>query len=224
MYFYVCFAYYRDSQRLIKISLFSGYVRVLLVLAAWAGFNNPEIFVPCYGISVVLDGVDGFVARRLQQTSELGAWLDVVIDNTGRGMLWSMLFQWGWLVPSLEWNVFVCNHRVRGAEWKCSFSDSPRWVQAVMANSFKSPLGVLAISGLHILPVWLYGLQMGILTQILHLPAWLQTLGTLLLSMGRLLCLSVEVGGYMEWSTTVGYGDKLVVQQIIKFSGSIIQR
>ncbi|XP_023679023.1 uncharacterized protein [Paramormyrops kingsleyae] len=104
-----------------------GYIRVLLVLAAWAGFNNPEIFVPCYGISVILDGVDGFVARRLKQTSELGAWLDVVIDNTGRGMLWSMLF------------------------------------------------------------------QMGILTQILHLPAWLQTLGTLLLSMGRLLCLSVEI-------------------------------
>jgi len=37
-------------------------------------------------------GVDGWVARKLQQTSRFGAWLDVVIDNVGRGMLWNMLF------------------------------------------------------------------------------------------------------------------------------------
>ncbi|XP_077064530.1 uncharacterized protein LOC143716171 isoform X2 [Siphateles boraxobius] len=37
-------------------------------------------------------GVDGWVARKLQQTSRFGAWLDVVIDNVGRGMLWNMLY------------------------------------------------------------------------------------------------------------------------------------
>lgn len=42
-------------------------------------------------------GVDGWMARRLGQTSRFGAWLDVVVDNLGRGMLWSLLFEVWWL-------------------------------------------------------------------------------------------------------------------------------
>ncbi|XP_061072633.1 uncharacterized protein si:ch1073-145m9.1 [Conger conger] len=175
-----------------------GYIRVLLVLSSWSGFDNPAVFVPCYGISIILDGVDGCVARRLDQTSEFGAWLDVVVDNLGRGMVWSMLYQWGWLVSALEWCVFVCNHNAHGAQWKSSFSDSPWLVQAVMAKGFRTPPGVLAIAGLHILPVWLYGYQRGLLSRALSLPAWLQVLGTLLLTGGRLLCLSAEV--WCVWS------------------------
>lgn len=38
-------------------------------------------------------GVDGWLARRLGQSSRFGAWLDVVVDNVGRGMLWSRLFK-----------------------------------------------------------------------------------------------------------------------------------
>lgn len=38
-------------------------------------------------------GLDGWLARRLGQTSRFGAWLDVVVDNMGRGMLWSQLFK-----------------------------------------------------------------------------------------------------------------------------------
>lgn len=38
-------------------------------------------------------GVDGWLARRLDQCSRFGAWLDVVVDNVGRGMLWSRLFK-----------------------------------------------------------------------------------------------------------------------------------
>ncbi|KAL3992420.1 E3 ubiquitin-protein ligase [Sarotherodon galilaeus] len=37
--------------------------------------------------------VDGWLARRLGQTSRFGAWLDVAVDNLGRGMLWSLLFK-----------------------------------------------------------------------------------------------------------------------------------
>lgn len=42
---------------------------------------------------VVCAGVDGWLARRLTQCSRFGAWLDVVVDNLGRGMLWSLLFE-----------------------------------------------------------------------------------------------------------------------------------
>ncbi|XP_066551715.1 uncharacterized protein LOC136718016 isoform X2 [Amia ocellicauda] len=138
-------------------------------------------------------GVDGWAARRLGQTSEFGAWLDVVIDNLGRGMLWSLLYEWGWLVVALEWCVFVCTHSTLGARWKSHAGPCPSWVQAVMAKGFKTPMGAFAISGLHVLPVWLYGVHYGVLNEPLSVPAWLQGLGLLLLTAGRLLCFSVEV-------------------------------
>ncbi|XP_049432798.1 uncharacterized protein si:ch1073-145m9.1 isoform X1 [Epinephelus fuscoguttatus] len=170
-----------------------GYIRIGLVLAAWAAFETPAVFVSLYSIFIALDGVDGWLARRLCQSSRFGAWLDVVVDNLGRGMLWSLLFKWGWLVFALEWCVFVCNHNARGDQWKSSFITSPQLIQAIMANGFRTPLGTWVVSGLHGLPLWLYGCQWGLLTHWLFVPPWIQALGTLLLTAGRLLALSVEI-------------------------------
>ncbi|XP_063060916.1 CDP-diacylglycerol--glycerol-3-phosphate 3-phosphatidyltransferase [Engraulis encrasicolus] len=170
-----------------------GYIRVVLILVAWCAFNNPAFFLPVYIISVILDGIDGWTARRLHQTSYFGAWLDVIIDNMGRSMIWTVLFQWGWLISSLEWCVFVCNHSGFGLQWKSGFKKSPPWVNSIMANGFKTPLGVFTIAGLHVLPVWLYGYQYGFLTSALHIPHSLQILGILLLAAGRLLCMCVEI-------------------------------
>ncbi|XP_073347014.1 uncharacterized protein [Pagrus major] len=170
-----------------------GYIRVGLVFAAWAAYETPAVFVPLYSASTALDGVDGWLARRLGQSSRFGAWLDVVVDNMGRGMLWSLLFEWGWLVSALEWCVFVCNHNTRGDHWKNSFTTSPRFIQAIMANGFRTPLGTWVVSGLHCLPLWLYGCQWGLLAHWLYLPSWIQTLGTVLLVAGRLLALSAEI-------------------------------
>ncbi|XP_042343139.1 uncharacterized protein si:ch1073-145m9.1 isoform X2 [Plectropomus leopardus] len=170
-----------------------GYVRIGLVLAAWAAYETPAVFVCLYSLSIALDGVDGWLARRLGQSSRFGAWLDVVVDNLGRGMLWSRLFEWGWLVSALEWCVFVCNHSARGDQWKTSFISSPRFIQAVMANGFRTPLGSWVVSGLHCLPLWLYGYQWDLLSHWLSLPPWVQAVGTLLLAAGRLLALSVEI-------------------------------
>ncbi|XP_028276296.1 uncharacterized protein LOC114445432 [Parambassis ranga] len=170
-----------------------GYIRVSLVFAAWAAYETPAVFVPLYTASVVLDGVDGWLARTLGQTSRFGAWLDVVVDNLGRGMLWSQLFKWGWLVSALEWCVFVCNHSSRGDQWKSSFTSCPSFIQAIMAYGFRTPLGMWVVSGLHCLPVWMYACQWGLLSHWLGLPLGIQTLGTLLLAAGRLLALSAEV-------------------------------
>ncbi|XP_042269639.1 CDP-diacylglycerol--glycerol-3-phosphate 3-phosphatidyltransferase isoform X1 [Thunnus maccoyii] len=170
-----------------------GYFRIGLVFAAWAAYEIPAVFVLFYSISIALDGVDGWLARRLGQTSRFGAWLDVVVDNLGRGMLWSQLYEWGWLVSTLEWCVFVCNHSARGDHWKNSFTTSPAIIQAIMANGFRTPLGTWVVSGLHCLPLWLYGYQRGLLSSWLYLPLWIQVLGTVLLAAGRLLALSVEV-------------------------------
>uniref|UniRef100_A0AAY4DKP2 CDP-diacylglycerol--inositol 3-phosphatidyltransferase n=1 Tax=Denticeps clupeoides TaxID=299321 RepID=A0AAY4DKP2_9TELE len=171
-----------------------GYVRILLLLAAWIAFNTPEVFILAYVLFVILDGVDGWAARWFDQSSKFGAWLDVVIDNTGRAMVWSMLFKWGWLVSSVEWCVFVCNHSARGARWKNSFTKGPYWVRAIMANGFRTPPGLLTIAGLHVLPLWLYGGRHGMLC----VPEWFEALGLAVLVGGRLLCLLVEM--WCMWS------------------------
>uniref|UniRef100_A0AAZ1Y3I7 Uncharacterized protein n=1 Tax=Oreochromis aureus TaxID=47969 RepID=A0AAZ1Y3I7_OREAU len=125
-------------------------------------------------------------------TSRFGAWLDVAVDNLGRGMLWSLLFKWGWMVSALEWCVFMYNHSTRGEQWN-SFGSSPPLVQAVTANGnppatvFRTPLGVWVVGGLHCLPVWLYACQWGVLSHWLELPLWIQHVGMLLLAAGRVL-------------------------------------
>lgn len=58
---------------------------------------------------------------------------------------------------------------------------------------FKTPLGVLTIAGLHVLPVWLYGYQHGVLSSTFDISGWFQGLVLLVLIAGRLLCMSVEV-------------------------------
>jgi len=35
--------------------------------------------------------VDGWTARRFDQVTKFGAWFDVVIDNIGRGILWTRI-------------------------------------------------------------------------------------------------------------------------------------
>ncbi|XP_034557010.1 uncharacterized protein si:ch1073-145m9.1 [Notolabrus celidotus] len=170
-----------------------GYMRIGLLLSAWAAHETPFLFIILYSISVALDGVDGWLARKLGQTSRFGAWLDVVVDNVGRGMLWSLLFEWGWLVSAVEWCVFVCNHSSRGDHWKDSFSRSPAIIRAIMDKGFRTPLGLWVVSGLHCLPLWLYGSQTGLLSRWMYLPPWIQNLVTVLLAAGRLLALLAEI-------------------------------
>uniref|UniRef100_A0A1A8S3N0 CDP-diacylglycerol--inositol 3-phosphatidyltransferase n=1 Tax=Nothobranchius rachovii TaxID=451742 RepID=A0A1A8S3N0_9TELE len=170
-----------------------GYIRISLVFAAWAAHQSPAAFVPLYTLASILDGVDGWLARKLGQTSRFGAWLDVLVDNLSRSMLWSLLFQWGWLVSTLEWCVFVCNHSTRGPDWKSSFSSSPRLIRAIMANGLWTPLGVWVVSGLHGLPLWLYLHQNDLLSDWLDLQPWVQSVGTVVLAAGRVMALSAEM-------------------------------
>lgn len=58
-------------------------------------------------------GLDGWLARRLGQTSRFGAWLDVVVDNMGRGMLWSQLFKVSTSKLSTQAAVFLHDMHIR---------------------------------------------------------------------------------------------------------------
>ncbi|KAK9817549.1 hypothetical protein WJX74_004121 [Apatococcus lobatus] len=137
-----------------------GYVRLcLLASSILTGTGSPAVTVFLLCFNLLLDGLDGFLARRLGQASSFGAFLDVLIDNATRGVfyVWAFDSPAGVLFVLLEMLSFLCTHKGGGAAWKTGyFSNSPWWVQKVMANGFRTPQGSLTVLGLMGCPVWLW--------------------------------------------------------------------
>ena len=137
-----------------------GYGRLAAIIYGFHGdgvFDSaPLTFLLLYALNMALDGIDGAAARRLNQTSAFGAWLDVVVDNLGRTLLWCRVAPAvGPWICCLEWTTFSCTHTL-GAGWKMDFGSAPGIVMRVMANGFYTALGVWAIAGLHCLPLLIY--------------------------------------------------------------------
>ncbi|KAK4014090.1 hypothetical protein OUZ56_026635 [Daphnia magna] len=175
-----------------------GYARLVLIIAAHhIKDESPETAVLLYAIFAACDGIDGYAARKLNQCSSFGAWLDVIIDNIGRTLIWSN-FKWGLVVANLEWITYVCNH-CHGAGWreqlwKDSFANAPVYVRKVMAKGFKTPYGILAVGGLHVLPIWMFGWDRNVFkSHLSFLPSWIPISGFIILLSGRILCALVEL-------------------------------
>lgn len=59
-----------------------GYIRIIfLILFVLCAFRFPVFALCCMIISAILDAVDGFAARKLQQISKLGTTLDFALDR-----------------------------------------------------------------------------------------------------------------------------------------------
>jgi phosphatidylglycerophosphate synthase len=48
------------------------------------------IFYP-FEFQLYFTAVDGWAARRFNQVSKFGAWSDVIIENIGRGIIWTRI-------------------------------------------------------------------------------------------------------------------------------------
>lgn len=57
--------------------------RGLLVALTAGHLRIPEVAAPAYAVAVVLDGIDGRVARRFKRETLLGSTLDIEIDAVG---------------------------------------------------------------------------------------------------------------------------------------------
>lgn len=83
-----------------------GYIRILLLgaaVAVWA--RQWRWFVAMYVVSQLLDGVDGWSARKLNQTSRFGAVLDQVTDRLSTVALLMIL---SCVYPNLcAWFIFA---------------------------------------------------------------------------------------------------------------------
>jgi len=110
-----------------------GFARLaLLLVAVSVGTEHAAVVLYLFLSNFCLDFADGFLARKLDQATSFGAFLDVLIDNLSRGLLWT----WGaqcalpCSVPLLEMTAFVCTHKAGGEEWKAAYvSETPWWVK-----------------------------------------------------------------------------------------------
>lgn len=107
-------------------------------------------------INVALDSLDGYVARRLNQTSQLGAMLDIFADNVLRSCMWvsSALLDARLALPALlclsvEWATLLATQlvvqREDGRHWKMLRDADPRLVQYFFSNNFRNALGMWGI-------------------------------------------------------------------------------
>ncbi|KAK8718975.1 hypothetical protein OTU49_002772 [Cherax quadricarinatus] len=189
-----------DYRVLLYIPNIIGYIRLLFLLVAFCILpTSPASFVVFYSISIMLDGVDGYAARKLHQCSLFGSWFDVVLDNLSRGLLWTLIHPMMYLVSAIEWTAFVCNHTL-GTKWQDSLAGHGEKgimssiVSCTLAKNFRNPWGVWVIAGLHGLPVWIIGYQYNLFgSHLWFLPKFVQPLGLVILGMGRLLCFLIEI-------------------------------
>ncbi|WVZ85428.1 hypothetical protein U9M48_032359 [Paspalum notatum var. saurae] len=71
-----------------------GYFRIIINFIAFAVcYTNRPLFATLYFLSFVLDGVDGWFARKLNQASTFGAVLDMVTDRVSTACLLALLSQ-----------------------------------------------------------------------------------------------------------------------------------
>ncbi|KAH9513600.1 CDP-diacylglycerol-inositol 3-phosphatidyltransferase [Bulinus truncatus] len=172
-----------------------GYVRIVLAVCAFMVYHDSAWFTFLYSVSISLDGIDGYLARKLQQCTAFGAWC-------------------GYLISFLEWLTFMSTHS-RGERWKLPEDHFPWLVKKVMAEDLKTPLGIYTVGSLHLLPLWIYVLKSQILAQVSIIPFSVQVLVLIFLIFGRLLCSLVELFYIKKYVLYLLYlNDK--VQQIKK--------
>ena len=200
-----------------------GYLRIALALIGLGlSSNAPVTALWIWLIAAFLDLIDGMLARKLNQTSTLGIFLDIAADNILRTSVWiaaiissinttdntttnddddslnsSMALVVACCIISLEWFTMVCT-QLHAAQfekhWKSERQHDPWLVQQVFKNGFKAPFGILTRYGLFSVQMWLYGRNHPSLRDPIPLfDVWMY-----LAILGRMLGLCVEF--WLCWS------------------------
>ena len=170
--------------------------------------EQPHAAIKLWFLSGVLDAFDGYLARKLDQTSSFGALLDVVADNIWRTSTWIAAAQrhantaagmvgiaavlvpsveWFTLLATQQWQVLASNSSSGGCpHWKDRSLEDPVWVQAFFSHRFFNPIGAFGVHGLYLCPILIYAFQ----THNWDIPFYNVWMGLAVL--GRLMAFSVE--------------------------------
>ncbi len=77
----------------------------MVPVVIWSLLNGQYVMAfACFLIAGISDGVDGFIAGRFNQRSELGAWIDPAADKL---LLVSVYLMLGWLGELPDWLVVL---------------------------------------------------------------------------------------------------------------------
>eukprot|EP00922_Rhytidocystis_sp_ex-Travisia-forbesii_P053599 GHVS01079531.1.p1 GENE.GHVS01079531.1~~GHVS01079531.1.p1 ORF type:complete len:203 (+),score=25.56 GHVS01079531.1:239-847(+) len=148
----------RTVDSLLTPATLVTFFRLFVILLSAVVFhpNYPTLFVLCALLSIILDYVDGLLARRLNCSTALGSLLDVSVDIFSRAILLVLSSRpmLACSLCSIEWLTFICAQSDR--HWKHTPHCCPRFVRAVMHNGLRSPVGAVAVTGLFGLPLWSY--------------------------------------------------------------------
>ena len=91
------------------LSIFRIAAAPFLILVGWLGL--PTLFFVLFGMMLLSDGLDGYIARKLHQTSKLGAKLDSLGDIA---TYLSVPFAVWWLWPEIIHReaafIVTCHH------------------------------------------------------------------------------------------------------------------
>jgi len=194
-----------------------GYARIFLgFLGLWFAFTLPPLTIALWIISSLLDAIDGILARKLNQCSELGMLLDIIADNIVRSIFWiaaiisSTLYHsqnddhpnnneqiWitfiGTFIICLEWMTMLSTQLhaslAEGKHWKEERQKDPSFVKFYFSNNFRNPIGAVGIFGL-------FG--SGIYTYASYIPAISETFpffcyGRYISYVGRFISMPVEL-------------------------------
>jgi CDP-diacylglycerol--inositol 3-phosphatidyltransferase len=151
-----------------------GYFRILFAfLGLQLAEASPPAAIVIWTISAILDSIDGWIARKLNQQSSLGTLVDIFADNTLRTCTWLAAASLnsspcrlvaGALIV-LEWSTFVCSqlHAAEsGIHWKKRQESEDPWIVRQIfgqKNNFLTPLGSLSIYGLFASGLFAFGSQ-----------------------------------------------------------------
>lgn len=148
-----------------------GYIRIVLLAAALlvpanlqhslAAPHRELIFATLISLSLLLDLLDGYLARKLNQTSRFGLVLDLLIDLVTHTIVWLATgIPWFLILVGLEWLVGLGSLWVSeraAAHWKKLLLENGPWlVRTYFANNQRNWLSAYGCVGHTLLPLVLY--------------------------------------------------------------------
>jgi CDP-diacylglycerol---glycerol-3-phosphate 3-phosphatidyltransferase len=126
------------------ISLFRTLLSILVCGLLF--LPSPTMYWVCFALTVVviwLDGVDGYVARKLNESSKLGAVVDILCDRAVEQAYWITFLGLGWVPFWVPLVVILRGVFVDGIR---SIALEEGFTAFGNTTMMQSPLGILLVS------------------------------------------------------------------------------
>lgn len=100
----------------LAITVTAGAVGLLAAVAAWQGAYLPALAL--WGLNRLLDGLDGTVARLSGRQSDLGAYIDIVLDHVvAAALALGLALSLGTAAAYLAFGALLSSFYINAATW-----------------------------------------------------------------------------------------------------------